>query len=163
MANPDKANDANDIRFIVRISILLEVLVAFIIANLLDLVLGEIVTQRFHRQQQGGKFQGSIGPSAIGQDMTRIKWLRPFLYTLVAILFANLTGLTFYEPFPVPLALRDSAVSTINVGRILNAFLVFFLICLLFSFVVSFLLKQDRYPHQRPGNTGRHHHLRTQL
>ena len=152
MDNPDQANDANDIRFIVRISILLEVLVAFIIANLLDLVLGEIVTQRFYRQQQGGKFKGSIGPSALGQSMTRIKWLRPFLYTLVAILFANLTGLTFYEPFPVPMALRDSAVSTINVGRILNALLVFFLICLLFSFVVSFLLKG--YYQRRKIDTG---------
>jgi small-conductance mechanosensitive channel len=152
MANPDKANDANDIRFIIRISILLEVLVAFVIANLLDLVLGEIVTQRFYRQRLGGQLTNNPGTNWGGNDMTRIKWLRPLLYTLVAILFANLTGLTFYEPFSVPIAFKNSAVSTINVGRILNALLVFFLVCLLFSFIVSFLLKG--YYQRRKIDTG---------
>ncbi len=141
MENPDGANDGFGLRFIVKISTLVEVLVAYVVANLLDVILGEVVNQRFHRLTSVAKQKGRMTTSMAGGTQDRIKWLRPFLYTLVVIFFANLTGLARYELTPhVPF---DSAAAglTITVGKVLNAVLVFFLISLLLSFFISFLLR----------------------
>lgn len=137
MENPDAANDGSGIRFILRISMLLEVLVAFVVANLLDLILGEIVTQRFHRSKTRNKGKQALA----GGTPDRIKWLRPLLYTMVAILFANLTGLSPYELISFPKMSKEATPIAISVGRVLNATFVFLLVNLSLSFFISFLLK----------------------
>lgn len=138
-ANPDAANDGSGAHFILKISMLLEVLVAFVVANLLDLILGEIVTQRFHRLKARG--ENSSTPALSGEMPDRIKWLRPLLYTMVAILFANLTGLFPYSLFSFPQMSKDATPIAMTVGRVLNAAFVFLLVNLLLSFFISFLLK----------------------
>jgi len=138
MENPDAANDGSGIRFVLRISMLLEVLVAFVVANLLDLILGEIITQHFYRikaREQAGNAASLAGTP------DRIKWLKPLLYTMVAILFANLTGLSPYDLFSFPQMEKGAAPFTISVGRLLNALFVFLLVNLCLSFFISFLLK----------------------
>lgn len=139
MENPDAANDGSGIRFILRISMLLEVLVAFVVANLLDLILGEIVNQRFHRLK--ARDQGKPVQSIAGGTPDRIKWLRPLLYTMVAVLFANLTGLSPYDLFSFPKMSKDATPIAITVGRVLNATFVFLLVNLILSFFITFLLK----------------------
>jgi small-conductance mechanosensitive channel len=136
MENPDAANDGSGIRFVLRISMLVEVLVAFVVANLLDVILGEIVNQRFHRIKAR-----NAGKAIAGGTPDRIKWLRPLLYTMVAILFANLTGLSPYDLFSFPKMSKEAIPITITVGRILNATFVFLLVNLSLSFFISFLLK----------------------
>jgi len=138
-ANPELANDGTANMFIVRISTLVEVFVAFLVANLLDTILGEVVTQRYHRLRNVARQQGSV--AVAGHDADRIRWLRPFLYTLVAILFVNHTGLALYEPFSIPSLSKNVASAPITVGRILQAMLVFFFVSLLLNFVTTFLLK----------------------
>lgn len=140
MENPGAANDGSGLRFVLRISMLLEVLVAFVVANLLDLILGEIVTQRFHRLKNRTTDGQPVSTLSDGTP-DRIKWLRPLLYTMVAILFANLTGLSPYDLIPFPKMSKDATPIAITVGRILNATFVFLLINLVFSFFISFLLK----------------------
>lgn len=140
MENPGAANDGSSLRFIVRISTLLEVLVALVFANLIDVVLGEIVTQRFHRIREAARAKGSTVGTAGGAP-DRIAWLRPFLYTLVAILFVNLTGLALYEVTEIPSTDPEGTGVSITVGRVLRALLTLFFVSLLLSFTTQFLLK----------------------
>jgi len=137
---PEEANDGAGGNVVIKISTLLEVLVAFVIVNVLDLVLGEIVTQRFHRLRTRARRQGEV-PTRFSGDIDRIKWLKPALYTLVAILFANLTGLAAKSPFDLTSLGKAAAAVKITIGNLLNALLVFFLVSLLLNFVITFLLK----------------------
>lgn len=134
MENPDAANDRTGVHFIVKISYLVQVLIAYIIANLLDLVLGEILTQRyFRRRDRVGQAVGLTG-----QDGGQVRWLRPVLMMLVAILFATETNLNRFILFPVP---GTEPEIVITVGRVLNAAFVFLLINLVLTFLTSFVLK----------------------
>ena len=137
MANPDAANDGAGLRFVVRISHLVEVLIAYIIFNVIDVVLGEIVTQRFHRKQEAAR---ATGATISAGAPVKVKWLRPVLITLIVIFFANQTGLAYYHPFNVPTGV-EGKVMNFTVGKMLNALLVFFLVNLSLSFVITFLLK----------------------
>ena len=137
MENPDAANDGSGLSFIVLISHLVEVLIAYIVFNVLDLVLSEIVTQRFHRRQEAARAKGA---SIAGGAPLKIKWLRAVLITLIVIFFANQTGLAFYHPFKVPTGV-EGRLMNFTIGKMLNAVLVFFLVNLLLSFLITFLLK----------------------
>ncbi len=137
MANRGAANDGSGLMFTVRISHLVEVLIAYIVFNVLDLVLGEIVTQRFHRKQEAARASGA---TIAGGTPQKIKWLRPVLITLIVIFFANQTGLAYYHPFNVPTG-AEGKVMNFTIGKMLNAVLVFFLVNLCLSFLITFLLK----------------------
>lgn len=137
MENPDAANDGSGLRFIVRISHLVEVLIAYILFNVLDLVLGEIVTQRFHRKREAARASGATIADGAPQ---KVKWLRPVLITLIVIFFANQTGLAYYHPFNVPTGVEGKLMN-FTIGKMLNAVLVFFLVNLFLSFLINFLLK----------------------
>ncbi len=137
MANPEAANDGSGLRFTVLISHLVEVLIAYIVFNILDLVLGEIVTQRFHRKREAAR---ATGAKIADGTPIRVKWLRAVLITLIIILFANQTGLSYYHPFNVPTG-AEGKVMNFTIGKMLNAVLVFFLVNLVLSFITTFLLK----------------------
>ncbi|TXF89905.1 mechanosensitive ion channel [Neolewinella aurantiaca] len=138
MENPEAANDGSGLRFIVRISTLVKVLIAYIVANILDLVLGEIITQRFHRIRTVARKKGT---TIAGNEPSRIRWLRPVLITLVIMFFATETGLAFYHPFTIPTNADGTGGIDLTIGKMLKATLVFLLVNLLLSFFISFLLK----------------------
>lgn len=138
MENPEAANDGSGLRFIVKISTLVKVLIAYILANVLDLVLGEIITQRFHRIRTVARKQGE---TVTGEEPKKVKWLRPALITLVIMFFASETGLAFYHPFTIPTNAAGTTGIDLTIGKVLKAVLVFFLVNLTLSFFTSFLLK----------------------
>lgn len=136
--NQGAANDAPLKEFIVRISTIIKALLAFSVANVLDLVLGEVLTQRFHRKQTQAKKQGMSIPAGTGLP-DRIQWLKPVLYMLAIILIVNDTGLAQYVIFSLPSGQNNPIPFT--VGRLMSAILVFFLVSLLVSFFTTFLLR----------------------
>ncbi|MFT4685239.1 MAG: small-conductance mechanosensitive channel [Neolewinella sp.] len=138
MENPGAANDGSGLHFIVKISTLVKVLVAYIVANILDLVLGEILTQRFHRIRTVARKQGE---TVAGNEPDRIRWLRPVLIILVIMFFATETGLAFYHPFTIPTNAAGTTGIELTIGKIIRATFVFLLMNLVLSFFTSFLLK----------------------
>ncbi|MEM9931119.1 MAG: mechanosensitive ion channel domain-containing protein, partial [Bacteroidota bacterium] len=138
MENPDAAND-NPLEFIVRISTLIKAILAFVVANLLDLIIGEVATQRFYRRQVKAKQQMAATASAGGAVADRILWLKPFLYLLAIALVANDTGIVHYTFFDIPHG-TDPAVP-FTVGKLIQGLLIFLLVSLIISFATSFLLK----------------------
>lgn len=138
MANPDAANDSNGPRYIIKISHLVEVLIAYIIANLLDIVLGEILTQRYFRRKNGGE-EASAGITGV-EGSGQIPWLRPVLMTLVVILFANETNLARFDLFTIPTGGGESGF-VLTVAGGLHAILVLCVVSLSLNFLTSFILK----------------------
>lgn len=136
--NPGEAND-RPLEFVVRISTLIKGLLVFSVANVLDLILGEVLTQRFHRRETA-RIKKGVHPAPDSGVPDRIKWLRPLLYMAGIILIANDTGLVYYELFQLPTGSEKGAFS-FTVGRLLNAIFVFLLINLVINFFTSFLLK----------------------
>lgn len=135
-ANPDAAND-NPLKFIVRISTLIKAFLAFVVANVLDLILGEVLTQRFHRKRTREKQAGTTISTGSGMP-DRIKWLKPVLYMLAIIIMVNDTGLAPYKWFSISLG-KESMSFTI--GKVANTIFLFLLISLAINFFVTFLLK----------------------
>jgi small-conductance mechanosensitive channel len=138
MANPDGANDSNGPRYIIKISHLVEVLIAYIIANLLDMVLGEILTQRYFRRRNEG--EGKSADATEPGDSGKIPWLRPLLITLVVILFANETHIARFDLFTIPTGGSKSGF-VLTVAGVLHAMLVLCVVSLSLSFLISFILK----------------------
>lgn len=138
MDNPDAAND-NPLRFVIRISTIIKAFLVFVVANVLDLVLGEVLTQRFQRRQSKAKKSGASIAAGAGLP-DRIKWLKPVLYMLAIIVIVNDTGLAPYKWFDVPIGNNEEGMP-FTIGRIANTVFLFLLISLVINFFVSFLLR----------------------
>lgn len=137
MENPDAAND-RPLQFIVRISTLIKAFLAFVVANVLDLVLGEVLTQRFHRKRTKAKETGATVTAETGLPQ-RIKWLKLVLYMLAIIIIVSDTGLAPLKLFNLPTGQEEGFPFTI--GRLANTIFLFLLISLAIDFFVSFLLR----------------------
>ena len=148
MDNPDAAND-NPLKFIIRISTLIKAFLAFVVANVLDLVLGEVLTQRFHRKRTKAKQTGATITAETGLPQ-RIKWLKPVLYMLAIIIIINDIGLAPYRLFTLPTGNAEGF--PFSVGRLANTVFLFLLISLAINFFVSFLLRG--YYHRSKIDTG---------
>jgi small-conductance mechanosensitive channel len=137
MENPDAAND-NPLRFIIRISTIIKAFLVFVVANVLDLVLGEVLTQRFQRRQSKAKKAGTAIAATSGLP-DRIKWLKPVLYMLAIIVIVNDTGLAPYKLFDLPTGLDHKI--PFSVGRLAYTVFLFMVISLAINFFISFLLR----------------------
>lgn len=122
----------------IRISTLVKALAAFMLANVVDLVLSEIIVQRYHhRAARAGESVTSEQAQQLDHDFSS---LRPFLL-MVAILFIDTDiGLSDYY-FHVFKNAKQEVTRVLTVGHILQAITIFFAIRLGLKVLTGFILQ----------------------
>lgn len=131
-------DDCPDVYFTVRISTILKALTVFIVANVLDLVLEEILLQRYHRANLDAKASGTAASKTFDQ---RFKVVRPLMYTLALAFVTQDTGIGRYYFHQI----KDSSgdvIANINVERILLAIALFFIIQLILNIFISLIMRR---------------------
>jgi len=130
--------DCPEVYFTIRISTILKALTVFIVANVLDLVLEEILLQRFYRTSQEEKASGGTAPKTVDQ---RFKVIRPLMYTLALAFVAQDTGIGRYYFHQI----KDSGgdvIANINVERLILAVALFFVIRLVLNVFISLIMRR---------------------
>ena len=132
-------DDGSPTYLVVRISTLVKAIIAFIVANVLDLVIEEFLVQRYHRLQRQQNFNAQFEEDHRGVS-DRFRAVQPVMYTLALIFVATDTGLSRYWL----LRYGDGEnISTVTVANVLTALLVFFIIRLVL--LISTTLVLNRY------------------
>ncbi|MBB4080927.1 small-conductance mechanosensitive channel [Lewinella aquimaris] len=130
--------DGPPVYLTVRISTIVKALLAFIVANVLDILIEELLVQRYHRMH--------LSNTATAQSLTneqaaadRFRAVRPFMYTLAILVVLRDTGLGSYVLywFNDP---GDAGVSTITVGNIVFAIGIFLFLRLLLMTITNLIL-----------------------
>lgn len=132
--------DESPVYFTIRISTIVTSLVAFVAANVLDLVANEFVVQRLHAAKAADN--RSLSPREEEQLTRRFRAIRPLMYMLAAIVVAEATGLARYWIYRNPWDTRKEADILIDVEKILFFILVVFIIRLLLFFFTTFILQR---------------------
>ncbi len=131
-------SDGPPVYLVVRISTIVKALLAFIVANVLDILIEELLVQRYHRMH--------MSTTATAQSLSeeeaaanRFRAVRPFMYTLALLVVLNDTGLASLVLY----AFRDQSgetTSTITVGNVVFAGAVFLFLRLLLMAVTNLIL-----------------------
>lgn len=139
-------DDGPPVYLTIKVSTIVEALIAFILANLLDLIIGEFLVQRFYNAEEAdasSNFSSSYEEPGRGISR-RIQALRPLLYTLAVIFIANHTGISdyYFSRFHDMVGGEDVITGAITVRNILTG--VFVLLLIRFCLVVftTFVLKR---------------------
>ncbi|MEM1360043.1 MAG: hypothetical protein AAGF89_17680, partial [Bacteroidota bacterium] len=122
-------DDGPPVYLTIKVSTIVEALIAFIVANLLDLVIGEFLVQRFHNAEEAEattNFAANYEKPGRGISR-RIQALRPLLYTLAVIFIANHTGIAdyYFPPFHDMVEGKDVITGAITVRNILTGVFIF--------------------------------------
>ena len=129
--------DGPPVYLTIRISTIVKALLAFIVANVLDILIEELLVQRYHRTHLGETTPQSISDEREANDRFRI--VRPLMYTLAILVVLQDTGLSRYWLF----RLNDpDAVdpSVITVGNIVFALAIFLFLRILLMMVTNLIL-----------------------
>lgn len=131
-------SDGPPVYLTIRISTIVKALLAFIVANVADILIEELLVQRYHRMHM------SVATTA--QSLTqeqeaadRFRAVRPFMYTLAMMVVLKDTGLagfvlySFNDP-------SDVDPTTITVGNIFSALAIFFFLRLLLMTITNLIL-----------------------
>ena len=141
---PSQSDDGPPVSFFVRISTLIEILAAFIVANVLDLIIEEFLVQRYKQEAEGSAF------TAVDRRGARLRFrsVKPLVNTAALLFVANVTGLArLYYNIPHG---KESTVVTL--GNVLTALILFFFIRLLLNLTTTFFLR--RYYERSKVDTG---------
>ncbi|WP_273446136.1 mechanosensitive ion channel family protein [Neolewinella agarilytica] len=130
-------DDCPPVYFTVRISTIVKALVAFIIANVLDLILEEFLTQRYHRSGQVSSTTGGATAQPIAGD--RFKSARPLMYTLALLFVAQDTGAAKFVFHKFNEGLSGEVALTL--GRILYAIAIFFVVKLVLNIFTTLIMR----------------------
>ncbi|MEM6396781.1 MAG: mechanosensitive ion channel domain-containing protein [Bacteroidota bacterium] len=114
----------------IRVSTLLKGLLAFWLAMLFDWLIQEYLTQRYHKQE-------NIADRA-ERNFNRFRSLRPVLYTLAIIYFANLIGLADYRFFSIGSGEQEVPIT---LRKVLSGLLIIFSIRLFIRLLIGFAFK----------------------
>ncbi|MBC6994809.1 mechanosensitive ion channel [Neolewinella lacunae] len=127
-------DDGAPVWLTIRISTIVKILVAFIVANVLDLVAEEVLVQRFYTRSLGKQ-----APGAEQKELTnRFNILRPLMYTAALSFIANDTGLSRYYLYLVKNG--EELTWSLTVGRVLLIGILFFLLKFLLRVTTTFVL-----------------------
>ena len=138
-AQPSATDDGPPVDVTMRISTIVTGLVAFVVANVFDLVIGEILVQRLYASREAGNT--SITASNEKQLIRRFGAVRPIMYILATIVTVEATGLAqLYLRFP--LDVRKELKWMITLERVLFIVLLFFVLRLVFVFFTTFVLQR---------------------
>ena len=131
-------SDGPPVYLVVRISTIVKALLAFIVANILDILIEELLVQRYHRmhRSENATAQSLDEESKAAQ---RFRAVRPFMYTLAIAVVLQDTGLAkfvlhFFKD-------TDGNITTIiTVGHIVSAIAVFLFLRLLLMTITNLIL-----------------------
>ncbi|PPK87339.1 mechanosensitive ion channel-like protein [Neolewinella xylanilytica] len=131
-------SDGPPVYLVIRISTIVKALLAFIVANVLDILIEELLVQRYHRMHMSTTATAQ-SLSDEEQAASRFRAVRPFMYTMAALVVLNDTGLAALVLY----AFRDATgetTSTITVGNVVFALGVFLFLRLLLMAVTNLIL-----------------------
>ena len=131
-------SDGPPVYLVIRISTIVKALLAFIVANVLDILIEELLVQRFHRMHRSTTATAQ-SISEEEEAASRFRAVRPFMYTLATLVVLNDTGLAAFVLY----AFRDQAgeaTSTITVGNVVFALAIFLFLRLLLMAVTNLIL-----------------------
>lgn len=134
--------DENGVYFTIKISTIVTSLVAFVVASVFDLIIGEFLVQRLYaaKEQQNRV----LSERDERQLIRRFGAVRPIMYTLATIVMAEATGLAKIWVLRRPENPRspDPMTLLVNIERILLVILLFFILRLLIVFFTTFVLQR---------------------
>ena len=116
----------------IHISTIIRGLIAITLANVLDLIIEEFLTQRYHRLQRAGGLSDRAQRNLVNTKQ-RFAAVAPLMYTLAVGFIAQDIGISRYW-FAI------GADSSITVGGIISGVFVFFLVRLLVLIITTFFL-----------------------
>ncbi len=132
------SSDGPPVYLTIRISTIVKALLAFIVANVLDILIEELLVQRYHRTH--------LTAAATAQSLSeereateRFRAVRPFMYTLAAMVVLRDTGLSslvlysFNDP-------NEVDPTTITLGNIFSALAIFLFLRLLLMTITNLIL-----------------------
>lgn len=135
-------DDGPPVYFTVQISTIVKALLAFIVANVLDILIEELLVQRYHRMH----LSESVTSQSLTQEQEaadRFRAVRPFVYTLAVLVILQDTGLSNFV-FHVFTERGDNGVivpaSTITAGHVVVAIAVFLFLRLLLMTITNIIL-----------------------
>ncbi len=132
------SSDGPPVYLTIRISTIVKALLAFIVANVLDILIEELLVQRYHRTH--------LAVAATAQSLTeereateRFRAVRPFMYTLAILVMLRDTGLSRFvlHSFNDP---NEADPTTITLGNIFTALAVFLFLRLLLMTITNLIL-----------------------
>ena len=131
-------SDGPPVYLVVRISTIVKALLAFIVANILDILIEELLVQRYHRMHRSetATAQSLDEESKAAQ---RFRAVRPFMYTLALVVVLQDTGLAKFALY----RFRDAqglVTDVITVGHIISAIAVFLFLRLLLMTITNLIL-----------------------
>jgi len=119
----------------IRISTIVKALMAFIVANVLDLILEEFLTQRYFKSAKKGA--ETITPEEVS---SRFSSARPLMYTLAILFIAQDTGLAKYWLYQFTEG--KDVTATITVGRILYAIIIYYIVRLVLNILTTLIMRR---------------------
>ncbi|NJB87264.1 small-conductance mechanosensitive channel [Lewinella marina] len=134
-------SDGPPVYLTIRISTLVKALLAFIVANVLDILIEELLVQRYHRMHRSNDATAqSLSEEEAAAN--RFRAVRPFMYTLAILVVLQDTGLARYVLYAFTEVERSEEVvtSTITVGNVVFAVAVFLFLRLLLMAVTNLIL-----------------------
>jgi small-conductance mechanosensitive channel len=135
---PPATDDGPPVYLTVRISTLVKALLAFIVANVLDILVEELLVQRYHRAhlRDTPSEQTAIDEAEANQ---RFRAVRPLMYTLALLFVLQDTGLGQYVIYPFNLPIPEDGI-TVTVGNIVLAVAIFLFLRILLMTVTNLIL-----------------------
>ena len=130
--------DGPPVYLTIRISTIVKALLAFIVANILDILIEELLVQRYHRAH----LNETTSTQSIAQEREtteQFRAVRPLMYTLAALVVLQDTGLNRYWLFRLNDPGADE-VSVITVGNIVFALAIFLFLRIALMLVTQLVL-----------------------
>ena len=143
--------DGPPVYLTIRISTIVKALLAFIVANVLDILIEELLVQRYHRTHLQNT--ATQQPRDAKRDTTeRFRTVRPLMYTLAILIILEDTGLSQYVLYPFSEPINEDAI-LITLGNLAQATAIFLFLRLLLMTITSLVLgTYYRRSHVDPGS-----------
>ncbi len=134
----DAEGDGPPVSLVIRISTFVKALAAFVIANVLDLLLEELLVQWYFTKTT--RREGAADKAEDEEAIDGFASLRPLLYTLACLYVATDIGLADFSLYNFSDA-RGNVTGQITLGRVLQAAGIFFAIRLALKVMTGFILR----------------------
>lgn len=134
--------DGPPVYLTIRISTIVKALLAFIVANVLDILIEELLVQRYHRMNRST----TVTAQSLTQEQEaadRFRAVRPFMYMLAILVVLRDTGLSSYVfyYFTERVETGEQVVSsTITAGNVAVAITIFLFLRLLLMTITNIIL-----------------------
>lgn len=127
-------DDGPPVHLEIHISHIVKALIAFVIANVADVLVEEMLLQRYYNTASGGK-----NPEADARITRNLSSIQPLMYTLAVLFILRDIGLNDYwfQIFKDP---SDLTAGRFTVGNLLNALAIFLAIRAGLSVMISLIL-----------------------